>query len=769
MDVSSPIYILRIPPELWDYILSFIPEPHLQRTALSLLSVFPNVSISDRHLWKNLVVARSEQLPALYLIIRELDKRRQFRPGLIDDDSETEDEDTWINFGPALSTSFEMRSWKGNADALVNILHLLPNLEAIRLRIGTNFNPEHLEDIFLTPRPKLQSINLRFRPYVNTVSYHQFLSGIYYDTFIDLLASWTVTPANQPLRSLSLVQDVPPRHLVDPRAPRPAENNASKEDAKEKERVQGKGGYTGHGPFNYLSEALQSFQPKIFAQPIVFFNTMCITRLSLSLLTKMTTHLRLRIPQKDIISPITTSALSFPSLQFLDVSTSNIRLHTNIPTLLRTYPNLQHLIMDHTNLFGFLGNDKERGKECCHELGRLLVMSGMNRGKEVERSIGNWEKEESFRATRRRDQDVTETSNTNGPQTTPERSVSNDIDRMADRLEALTTMDYNLNASSRERRRGVRPMGISSFSIRSSNSSSSTNNLARTALSNATTSSHHDNSLSTPTSINYVLPSIPVLRSVSLGGEAILTSSQRKEWTSEFKRGWKEGLEKIVEWALGGVGERYERSRRKAEKDRVEWEKWLTTQATGGRQTDSPLEDRSTGAPVTNGKGKGKAHTISSSKISGSAVPKPPPQVNLYRFPTPAERASLPPFDPSANPTSQLVLISGDSTEDWRSTYADLLSRDVSCVFCTVPEDPTGGPLRRGGENLVRLSHGGTESAGSGSVSGSTLPSGVGTPRSWVGGYQFEEEDQVEDNVVDRHPNGCGHAIGKDVWEDWGD
>lgn len=70
---------------------------------------------------------------------------------------------------------FESRVWTADGQILADLLGLLPNLGSLSLNVGTTFAPEHLDDIFQRPRPELVSLELRFRPYVQTPTYYQFL------------------------------------------------------------------------------------------------------------------------------------------------------------------------------------------------------------------------------------------------------------------------------------------------------------------------------------------------------------------------------------------------------------------------------------------------------------------------------------------------------------------------------------------------------------------------------------------------------------------
>jgi hypothetical protein len=46
------------------------------------------------------------------------------------------------------------------------------------LNVGTNFAPEHLEEMFEEPRLGIRRMEMRFRPYVEQATYYQFLKGM---------------------------------------------------------------------------------------------------------------------------------------------------------------------------------------------------------------------------------------------------------------------------------------------------------------------------------------------------------------------------------------------------------------------------------------------------------------------------------------------------------------------------------------------------------------------------------------------------------------
>lgn len=53
----------------------------------------------------------------------------------------------------------------------------MPYLNTLLVNVGTNFAPEHLQEMFERPRPQMERMEMRFRPYVEQASYYQFLKG----------------------------------------------------------------------------------------------------------------------------------------------------------------------------------------------------------------------------------------------------------------------------------------------------------------------------------------------------------------------------------------------------------------------------------------------------------------------------------------------------------------------------------------------------------------------------------------------------------------
>lgn len=548
-------------------------------------------------------------------------------------------------------------------------------------------------------------------------------TGSYFDTAIETLyRRW---PAVESFTHLSIVQDPPPRHTAPPTAihslattavnsqaasqatslagsmvdltldsdesSAPADQSTPPSSADEAFTSKG---YTGHGPFPYLSEKMGYSKPKSFAQPIVFFDIKCIARFGVSAVASNLTHLRFRVPSRDIayvlVGPGGSGGL-FPSLRYLDISTTNARLDAVLTTLLRNYVNLEHLVLDRVNLFGFMAKDK--GPEMCRELGGMCVSAGLARGKDRERRIAAWEVGERTRIAE------AEADRIAAAQAVSRSTPANDDDDSEDE-EAIAAREAVARAEERERqiaiarsRRGHRSAGFSTISLRD-----------RPLRARQTAASALRPSVPLPPQdkLYLVLPPLPTLKSVSIGGEAHGVSSKRVlEWEDEFHAGWREGLGKVLGWA-GHIAERYERALRKAEEWRIQ-------------------EIQGVQKPSTKGKGKTPAPVKT----------RPPMDIRLLRFPGPNEART---HRVGQDPTDGLIEVDSETARDYLAPYYDAVaraeeyandhSRRPPCVLCTVPD--CDGPARRGAEPGERVDgRGGMDAA---------------------------------------HRPGCGHALGREIW-----
>jgi hypothetical protein len=231
---AIPIPLLhRLPPELIDHLLDHIPPQLLQRTALSLAQVFPPDTISARYVWKHLTVGRPGQLKPLWMKLKE-EARKGERGGVrhVRTFCQVRESRSGV---PSVVSRIGLEMGSGSELGLLGLLDLLgfalypadctgimarrrrhpqqvsdmiplpsasrgvttrapgamvrtqsnprsvlrclPDVQVLLLNIGTNFAPEHLEEMFEDPRPGIRRMEMRFRPYVEQASYYQFLKG----------------------------------------------------------------------------------------------------------------------------------------------------------------------------------------------------------------------------------------------------------------------------------------------------------------------------------------------------------------------------------------------------------------------------------------------------------------------------------------------------------------------------------------------------------------------------------------------------------------
>jgi len=137
----------RLPGELYSAIIQHLPDDEVQYTIWSLTRVLPYAPISQHHLFECVRLKLSKQALLFY---RRLRQPTGSLPG--------PDACAWVR-------AIFIENWTVDADIVVNIVKLLPNLEVLNLWIGArNFSPEHLEDMFARPLPHLENLSLRFRP-----------------------------------------------------------------------------------------------------------------------------------------------------------------------------------------------------------------------------------------------------------------------------------------------------------------------------------------------------------------------------------------------------------------------------------------------------------------------------------------------------------------------------------------------------------------------------------------------------------------------------
>ncbi|KAF8808049.1 hypothetical protein BYT27DRAFT_7098156 [Phlegmacium glaucopus] len=318
----------KLPTELYDSILSHVPSSDLQQTVLSVTRAIPLSPVSHSHLFHSIRITYAAQAVFLY--------RRLRQKKILPVDTSRKEAAAWVK-------EFSVESWSVDADVILHLVRLLPNLQTLNIWIGPdNFAPEDLEELFLKPFVELKYLSLRFKPYVQNANYYQFLRGAYFDSTLLAISRWpTVT-----LPTLSVIQD--------PLEP-------------------------------------QIVQKQAFAQPFVFFQLdPCLSVLIHSTaLSHSLTSLRIQIPARQVARALCTPAASDdpsialipPNLVFLDLSTCSV-LGNELDMLLVYFTSLQHIILDGC---GILRGDLHDGEY--NPLGKRCALIGVRRAKEREKSL----------------------------------------------------------------------------------------------------------------------------------------------------------------------------------------------------------------------------------------------------------------------------------------------------------------------------------------------------------------------------------------------
>ena len=134
-----------LPAELYDAIFYQVPAAALQETVLATTRAIPLAPVPLHHLFRCVRLRRPEQTILLY---------RRLRISL----TEREQTAGWVK-------EFSLETWSVDAEIVINIVRLLPNLHALTIWVGPNsFAPEQLEELFSKPLLGLHYLALRFRP-----------------------------------------------------------------------------------------------------------------------------------------------------------------------------------------------------------------------------------------------------------------------------------------------------------------------------------------------------------------------------------------------------------------------------------------------------------------------------------------------------------------------------------------------------------------------------------------------------------------------------
>jgi hypothetical protein len=140
-----------LPAELYDAIFYQVPAAALQDTVLATTRAIPLAPVPVHHLFRCVRLRHSEQAALLY---RRLRKRTADASSLAERKQTAE----WVK-------EFSLETWSVDAEVVINLVRLLPNLQAVTIWVGpSSFAPEQLEELFSNPLPGLRYLALRFRP-----------------------------------------------------------------------------------------------------------------------------------------------------------------------------------------------------------------------------------------------------------------------------------------------------------------------------------------------------------------------------------------------------------------------------------------------------------------------------------------------------------------------------------------------------------------------------------------------------------------------------
>ena len=134
-----------LPAELYDVIVTYLEQDAddyrlFRKSLLALSRAIPRASLSVEPLFRRIILYTPIQ--ARLLLAR------------LDHDS---------NLAELVET-FVYECFDADPDVIVGLLNKLQSVTDLTLFMGPNFTPEHLEELFASPRTILKSLSLRFRP-----------------------------------------------------------------------------------------------------------------------------------------------------------------------------------------------------------------------------------------------------------------------------------------------------------------------------------------------------------------------------------------------------------------------------------------------------------------------------------------------------------------------------------------------------------------------------------------------------------------------------
>lgn len=273
---------------------------------------------------------------------------------------------------------------------------------------------------------------------------------------------------------------------------------------------------------------------KAHAQPIVFFKLSCLSTLATSPVAAHVKNVRLRIPNRSILTAISTSSTSstvipathsatlpklFPALQVLDISTTYVSVDAAFQGLLKRHPGLEHLVADRSGLIRFGMAD-----ETCREIGRTIASIGVSRATEAAKVYRAASRAQQARVHARamaRQQALLGSRETLEPQ----------------HAQLLQVVSQDVSRTSRR--------GRSSYATERR----SRNNPASSADSIASLNDAFSNLSVVPTNFKpVILPSTSSLRSLGagVGSHEGIDDELRADWAEEFQEGYEDGIAKVI-------------------------------------------------------------------------------------------------------------------------------------------------------------------------------------------------------------------------------
>lgn len=140
-----------LPAELYDAVLSHLPEDSLSTTILALTRAIPKCPVPVDKLFETIRLSSAERFSQLHRRLR----------GLSGSTARLHPDARFIK-------ELRLESWNVDPQVVINLLALLSephvNIKRMTIWVGPNFGPENLEDILQRPRTNLETLEVRFRP-----------------------------------------------------------------------------------------------------------------------------------------------------------------------------------------------------------------------------------------------------------------------------------------------------------------------------------------------------------------------------------------------------------------------------------------------------------------------------------------------------------------------------------------------------------------------------------------------------------------------------